>query len=172
MKYAILYYSETGNTEKLAQAIYESIDSDEKTIAEIDFDMDIPDADLYFIGFPVHRGSCSAKVIDCFEKIKSGKIALFATCGLQPNLKYKNKIKSAVTIWLSGDVKCIGFFLCNGKTSEKGHEELLKYFSDYQEEVDAMLTQGNMRPDAQDISELREYVSETIKIMDIVYGEI
>lgn len=172
MKYAVLYYSETGNTEMLAQAIYSSIDSYEKTIVEIDYDIDIPDADLYFIGFPVHRGSCSAKVIDCFEKIKGGKIALFATCGLQPNLKYKNKIRSAVTIWIPDDISCVGFFLCSGKTSQKGYEELLKYFSDYREEINAMVAQGNMRPDTQDILERRRFVSETIKIVGMTEEDV
>ena len=61
MKALVAYYSESGNTEKLAKAIYEGINVSDKEIASIS-DASAKDYDIIFIGFPVQASSVPGKV--------------------------------------------------------------------------------------------------------------
>ncbi|MBP3543848.1 MAG: hypothetical protein J6J86_06440 [Lachnospiraceae bacterium] len=51
MQYEVLFVSQTGNTEKLAKAIYESIPDGDKEIQRLTKDTPLDLAETYFIGF-------------------------------------------------------------------------------------------------------------------------
>ena len=91
MKYAVLYQSNTGNTKKIAEAIFDEINTEEKVLVDI-YDMShLPKADVYFVGFAVCNQSCSLSVMETLDSIEDSKVALFATCGFYPVEKYKDK---------------------------------------------------------------------------------
>lgn len=81
MKSVVIYYSETGNTEKVAKAIAVSLGADLKRIEEVKTD-DVSKYDLIFLGTPVH-GSAPAKIVRRFLKelpnLSSKKGAAFCT---------------------------------------------------------------------------------------------
>ena len=54
MKVLVSYMSKTGNTKKVAEAIFEEI-SDEKEIIPIDEVDSIEGFDIAFLGFPIHQ---------------------------------------------------------------------------------------------------------------------
>ena len=64
MKTQVLYKSRTGNTEKLAKAIFAAVPGSDKDIARLDGQTDYDMADIYFIGFWTDRGSASVEVLD------------------------------------------------------------------------------------------------------------
>ena len=64
MKTQVLDKSRTGNTEKLAKAIFEAIPGKNKDIAAFQGQTDYDMGDLYFIGFWTDRGSASMDVLD------------------------------------------------------------------------------------------------------------
>jgi len=64
MRSLVVYYSETGNTEKVAKAIARAVAGDVKRVEETKPD-ELVDYDLIFIGTPVH-GSGPAKKIENF----------------------------------------------------------------------------------------------------------
>jgi flavodoxin len=82
MKTLVTYYSEGGNTEKVAKAIYEALEATENEIAKISEEKNFDDYDVIFIGFPVHGSSVPAKAEKCLKRIPEGKmLALFGTHG-------------------------------------------------------------------------------------------
>ncbi len=70
MKILVTYYSETGNTKKVAEAIYEVADFD-KEIKPVQAIQDTSGYDIIFCGFPVHAHSVPQKVIE-FIKLLPG----------------------------------------------------------------------------------------------------
>ncbi len=82
MKILIAYLSESGNTEKLATAIFEGIEFSEKEIASIKDITGVEGYDVIFIGFPVQSHSAPVKVEAFAKTLPDGqKVAYFATHG-------------------------------------------------------------------------------------------
>ena len=80
MKVLVAYMSKTGNTKKVAKAIFEEI-SDEKeikTIGEVD---SIEGYDIAFLGFPIHKMGPDEKTAKLLKKhcINNRNIVLFIT---------------------------------------------------------------------------------------------
>lgn len=82
MKALVAYYSNTGNTEKLARGIYEGIEQAEKEILPIKKVKDVKDIDIIFCGFPVQSHSVPGEAEAFIKSIPIGKkLAFFATHG-------------------------------------------------------------------------------------------
>jgi len=81
MKSLVIYYSETGNTEKVAKTIAGAIAGEIKRVEETKLD-ELADCSLIFIGTPVH-GSRPAKKIENFldglPELSGKKAAAFCT---------------------------------------------------------------------------------------------
>ncbi|MGN0607200.1 MAG: flavodoxin family protein, partial [Oscillospiraceae bacterium] len=75
MKYAVIYLSETGNTEELAKNIYVSLPGNDKTITEAGKITELPEADFYFIGFPVKNRICGIEIMNILEQLGNVKVA-------------------------------------------------------------------------------------------------
>ncbi|MDZ4163496.1 MAG: flavodoxin family protein [Smithellaceae bacterium] len=81
MKALVTYYSKTGNTEKLARTIYETIDVDKeiKPLSEV---AEGGHYDIIFIGFPVQAHSVPVAAQGILNRLPAGQnIALFSTHG-------------------------------------------------------------------------------------------
>ena len=126
MKVLVTYYSETGNTEKLARAIYEGIARIEKEIIPLREDPKMENYDVIFCGFPVHASSVPPKVEPFLRRIPEGKnIALFATHGSMRGGQL------AITAFyyamsLSPKAKVLGTFGCQGKVKPDLIEKLMQ----------------------------------------------
>ncbi len=86
LDYLVLYQSGSGNTKKIAASIFSRLPGNSKDLIDIDTDKTIPEANVYFIGFCVHRGSCSLEVSDFLNDLSGKQIALFGTCGMGDSL--------------------------------------------------------------------------------------
>ena len=118
LDYLVLYQSETGNTKKIAAAIFSRLPGNSKDLIDLDAAKEIPEARTYFIGFCVHRGSCS--MADTRSRVLSGKnIALFATCGMGNSPDYYQAIEKNVSAWIENDNQYLGAFICQGKMPRK-----------------------------------------------------
>jgi len=80
MKALVAYLSKTGNTKKIAEAIFEEI-SDEKEIKPIDKVGSIEGYDIAFLGFPIHAMGPDKKTVELLEKhcVNGRNVALFIT---------------------------------------------------------------------------------------------
>jgi len=80
MKVLVTYMSKTGNTKKVAEAIFEEIHG-EKEIRPIDEVSSIEDYDISFLGFPIHQMGPDKKEVKLLEKhcINGRNVVLFIT---------------------------------------------------------------------------------------------
>lgn len=163
MKYAVLYVSETGNTKKVANEVYAAIDSSNKEIVDLKTEAQIPQADIYFVGFPIHQKNCGMKIVDTLEQIEEGKVALFATCGMKPTGKYQQKLEDSLSIWLSDEVEYLGMFLCQGKTTSKQKEYFYDANPEYREKISEMMEEGEAHPNEEDLEDAFHYAKDILQ---------
>lgn len=126
MKILVAYMSMTGNTRKIAHAIFDEI-REEKEIGELDKISSLKDHDFVFIGFPMIGYGPPEEVNAFLETHCQGKkIALFVTHGapeqstdLQPWLETCRKAAAGAEL--------IDMFNCQGELSQFIIDELLKH---------------------------------------------
>ena len=125
MKVLVAYMSSTGNTKKVAEAIYNEI-TGEKELKRIEDVQDIGIYNLSFLGFPTHQFGPDKKTKEFLEKqcTDGRKVALFVThCAPEdiPELtEWMAKFKQA-----AAGANLIGFFDCQGELA-KGVEMIMK----------------------------------------------
>ena len=82
MKTLVTYFSKTGNTRKVAEAIYQALDEGDKEIKPMQEVNSVSDYSLIFCGFPVHSHSVPVPAQNFLKKIPpESKAALFSTHG-------------------------------------------------------------------------------------------
>jgi flavodoxin len=139
MKVLVGYMSQTGNTKKVAEAIFSQIQAD-KEIKSLDQIQSLKGYDLAFIGFPL-QGFAPANDAKVFlEKHSAGKkLALFVTHatpeGYEELPGWLDKCREAAAAG-----KVVGFFDCQGELAEP-IAEMLKQSGDPK-----MVGFGEMRP--------------------------
>ena len=117
-KVMVGYMSQTGNTKKVAEAIYNTIQG-EKTIANLNQIENLEDYDVAFIGYPIVQEGPPASAINFIAQHGQGKkIALFITHGAGMNLPplqgWLQKCRDA-----AGDAELLGLFNCQGEVCQK-----------------------------------------------------
>jgi flavodoxin len=125
LKTLVAYESRTGNTKKIAEAIFEAVEG-EKSLIPIAEGPDCDEFSLIFIGFPVHSHSIPFRVETFLKNIPAGKkIALFSTHGtLTGSRLSREALEYAAT--LTSKAQLLGTFSCRGKVSLKALEALGK----------------------------------------------
>ncbi|OFX84015.1 MAG: hypothetical protein A2W99_03305 [Bacteroidetes bacterium GWF2_33_16] len=131
MKTLVTFYSQTGNTEKVAHSIFDVIDG-EKQLKTLDKVKNLDGYDLIFIGFPIYNFEPIDKAKDfLLNKIKGKNVILFITLSLTAAPKseltdnlYYTTVKNCKNYCSTGNL--LGFFDCPGELSAKTAEALLK----------------------------------------------
>jgi flavodoxin len=118
MKVLVAYMSKTGNTKKVAEAIFEEI-KDEKELKPIDEVDSIEGYDIAFLGFPIHKMGPDKKELILLEKhcVDGRNVVLFITHAapedsqdLPPMLdKFKQAARRA---------NVVGMFDCQGELAK------------------------------------------------------
>jgi flavodoxin I len=125
MKALVTYYSQTGNTEKLARAIYDAIHF-EKELLPIRDIKSTRGYDIIFVGFPVQAHSVPAAVHSFIKNLPEGQpIALFCTHG---SIRGGHLPKQAIehAIGLASRAKVLGTFGVRGRVDPKIIDSLMK----------------------------------------------
>ncbi len=114
MDYMVVYSSKTGNTKKIATEIFSALPGMSKDMQSLE-EYKGKDADTFFIGFWVDRGTCDMSVIEMMSRLHGKKVALFGTCGMGKGERYYKGIEQKVKVWIPDDCEYLGIFLCQGK---------------------------------------------------------
>lgn len=124
MKLLIAYYSLTGNTEKIARAIYDATENEARTLAKVDDVKDLDAPDLIFVGFPIQHHSVPGHAAKLVQRIPAGKsVAFFATHGcLRGGKLAVQGFYHAVS--LASKLHMLGTFGCQGKVNHHLMDEL------------------------------------------------
>ncbi len=154
MKTLVTYFSQTGNTEKVARAIYRAIEV-ERDIASIGEVKSPEEYDVVFCGFPVHSHSVPLPVQDFIKNLSPGKkLAIFATHGsLRGGELATTAIEHAVS--LASKLTLLGTFGCRGKVDPKILEALAKQPA-HKAWVE-MAQSAADHPDKADLEDAREF---------------
>jgi len=159
MKILVTYYSETDNTKKVAEAIYEVADFD-KEIKPVQTIQDTSGYDIIFCGFPVHAHSVPQKVLEFIKLLpEAQKIAFFSTHG---SLRGGQLPKQAFEHALSLAVKSVvlGHFSCRGQVNPKIIDALLKSPEHKAWGEEAQSALGH--PDENDLADAKTFAVEMI----------
>jgi flavodoxin len=118
MKSIVVYSSQTGNTKKLAEAVYSAL-GPEKMICKIEEAPDPSEFDLICIGFWLMAGKPDPKSQEYLRKvIKNQKLFLFATHGASATSRQaQNAMEEAIRLAPESDM--IGSFTCSGEVNPK-----------------------------------------------------
>jgi flavodoxin len=124
MKVLVAYHSISGNTKKVAEAIFKEIKADKelKALSEV---KDLKGYDLSFIGFPIHAYGPSNDAKAFLEKkVTSKDIALFITHSAPEDEPQVPKWIAACRIAASG-ANIVGVFDCQGALAQNVKDMML-----------------------------------------------
>jgi flavodoxin len=159
MKAFVTYYSQTGNTEKLARSIYDAIYID-KELLPVQQVATAKGYDIIFVGFPVQSNSVPAAVFPLFKKLPPGQnIALFCTHGsLRGGQLPKQALEHAIGI--APHAKVLGTFGCRGKVNPQVTDALMKLVEHRAWAEEALGAAGH--PDEADLADGKEFAREML----------
>jgi flavodoxin len=153
-KILVAYISWSGNTKKVADAIFETLDGD-ATIKSLDEVQSLEEFELIFVGFPVHSHSVPFRAEDFIKKIPAGKkIALFSTHGSLTGSRLSREALEHASI-LAPNSKILGTFTCRGKVSIQAMEVLSK--SPEHKAWVEMSASAQTHPDENDLEDARAF---------------
>ena len=161
MKVLVAYMSKTGNTKKVAEAIYGEISHD-KEIQRIEKVNDISPYDFFFIGFPMRQFGPDKKSKELIQKYCSSgkKVALFVTHGSPEDgedlPKWLDAFKQAAA---GGDL--VGMFDCQGQMSG-AVKFVLRMSRDPKHRMWAKMDGSQGKPDAPRLEKARAFARETM----------
>ena len=155
MKALVTYYSQTGNTKKVAQSVFGGIERVEKELVPMEEVQGLDGYDVVFCGFPVQAHSVPAAVEKFLKGIPEGAlVALFATHG---SLRGGELAVSAFyyAMSLASKAKIIGTFGCRGKVKYSLLEALMNKPEHKAWALEAQGAAGH--PDAADLEDAGEF---------------
>ncbi|MDY6916734.1 MAG: flavodoxin family protein [Chloroflexota bacterium] len=163
MRVLVSYFSQTGNTEKVAQAIHEEAsrteESELKKIGEVDLGS-LDDYDIVFVGSPTHVGDLSAAVKEFLAKMPKSprfKVAGFVThAGYEPE-DFHMCVPSFANAAKAKRIVLCGCFDCRGRLAPPIRPVVKenKGVSDEQWERD--MQELDAHPNAEDERTAREF---------------
>jgi flavodoxin len=162
MKALVVYYSETGNTKKLAHVIYDALvlDKDIKPVQEA---TNIKGYDIIFYGFPVQAHSVPVKAMSFLSHLPAGqKIVLFSTHGsLRGGTLPKQAFEHAISLALNA--KVLGHFGCRGQVKAEVLNALMKKPEHEAWAEEARSAAGH--PDEHDLADAQKFAVEMIGLI-------
>ncbi|MBM3293811.1 MAG: hypothetical protein FJY82_04715 [Candidatus Aminicenantes bacterium] len=156
-KTLVAYYSLTGNTRRVAEAVHEALSGD-KDILPLDEVEDLDGYRLVFIGFPVHAHSLPFKVERFITSVKPGaKIALFCTHGSLPGHRLSREALEYAVV-LAAKARILGTFCVRGRISLEALDILAR--SPEHREWTEMAPSAEGHPDTSDLEEARAFARQ------------
>lgn len=160
MNILVAYLTETGNTRKVAEAIFSAIRHTRKKLLPIDQADDLDGYDLIFLGFPIHHHAVPAKVVHFLQRMPKGKkLAFFATHGsLRGGEKAISAFYSALS--LAQGQTILGTFGCRGQVPFRLLDEWME--SPHHRAWAREAQSANGHPDESEIEDARKF-AETMQ---------
>jgi flavodoxin len=171
MKVLVTYFTQTGNTEKIAKAIQgEASKGGHKTELKKLGDLK-PDStaqyDVVFIGTPIHGGNLAGPATDLLTQLpKSAKFKLagFVTHSAPAYRQedFERGIASFETTAKEKGIKLAGCFECQGKLDPALHPMVKQIKNLPDQEFESMIAEGNKHPNAEDEKKASEFARKVL----------
>ena len=165
MKSMVVFSSRTGNTKKVAQAVFEAL-PDPKHIFTVEEDPAVDRYDLIVLGYWVDKGTADAKARAFFEKVKDRNVALFGTLGAYPDSDHAKNCTENVRELLKAN-HILGDFLCQGRVDPKLVKMMAEKLKDdphhaMTPERKTRLKEAEKHPDDKDLSDARAFILSVV----------
>ena len=170
MKVLVTYFSQSGNTEKIAKAICEQAaqnhEADLKALSDIK-----PEAaanyDVIFLGSPLHSGALAKSVQECLQVIPATpgqKLAGFIThfAPAYPEQDMAGFAQPIKTTCEEKGMEYMGCFDCQGFLAESLHEAVQKKLNQSDEQWSGMVKQMTGHPDKTDEDNAGAFVRKVL----------
>lgn len=166
MKHLVIYSSETGNTEKLANTIGESLATN-FDIAHVNMAPEPYSYDVLFVGYRLNKGSIDDNLKKYLNSIQGKKIFIFGTMGAKPSSPYGNLIKKNIQKLFEQNNTVIGHFLCQGQISNEIMDKWFNLLEKTPDDLHALKQLENYKsalshPDENDMLELRNLLVQSL----------
>lgn len=170
MKVLVTYFSQTGNTEKIARAICEEAaqanEAVVKKLEEITPD-EVAEYDFIFIGSPLHSGSLAEPVKECLGVLKatsSQKLAGFIThmAPAYPDQDMDGFTEPLKAACKEKGIEYKGCFDCQGFLAEAMHGPVQKKLNMTDEQWAGMVEQMTGRPNEKDVANAKACAREVL----------
>ena len=157
----VTYFTLTGNTKLVAEAIYEALPG-EKEIRPMAEAGDLSPFGLIFAGFPVHSHSAPYRAEIFLKSIPAGKkVALFSTHGSVTGSRLSKEALEHASVLIS-TARLLGTYSCRGKVSMQALEVLMR--SPEHEAWADMAASAATHPDAHDLEEARDFAGRIVTL--------
>ena len=170
MKVLVAYFSQTGNTEKIAKGIYEEAsqahDAELKKLEDVGAG-DVAEYDFIFIGSPLHASNLAEPVKTFLSGIQAGsgqKIAGFITHAAtaypeQDMERFTEPIKTACN---EKGMEYKGCFDCQGFLSEALHEMVKTNQNLTDEQWEERVKQMTGHPNEEDVANAKAFAKDML----------
>ena len=163
MKILVSYFSNTGNTEKIAKSIVKGLETETVELLKIE-DADpstLKNYDLVVLGSGIYAGKLNKKVIDFMKQVTEypPKFAFFNTH--QSATSYQKAFKRIRSKLEENESKVIGEFDCVGENIGMPKETILgmleKLPPEEKKRQEAILAKTEGHPDVQDLENAKAF---------------
>ena len=152
LKYQVVYASRTGNTQKVAAKIFETLPGTSKDIQKVEEAG--KEADVYFVGFWNDKGTCSGSIMDYLSDLHGSR-------------EYFDQVAHRVEALIPDDNEYLGAFLCCGKMPG----QVLERYKMMQEMEDSprirkmiqVYEEGMLHPDETDLDRAARFTREVLE---------
>ncbi|MGL5693604.1 MAG: flavodoxin family protein BilS [Peptostreptococcaceae bacterium] len=160
MKYSVVVSSNTGNTNRLGDAIKE-------IMVKYNECENFGDEEVIFVGFWTDKGSCIKEFGEFLSSIENKKIFLFGTAGFGGSDEYFEQILDRVKKHIKKSNTIIGTFMCQGKmpiSVKERYENMLSQNpnNDKAKELIINFDKALNHPNEEDLKELEKRVLESL----------
>jgi flavodoxin len=161
MKVLVTYYSQTGNTKKVAEAIFEAVEGD-KEIKELGAVDSLEGYDLTFVGFPMQAFGPAKQASEfLLNHCKGRKIAMFCTHGVTQDFE-------ELPGWLencrqaAAGSEIVGLFDCQGEVADFLLDAAAKSDDPLMQKLAGAGASGKGQPDDNQLDRARSFAREMI----------
>jgi flavodoxin len=163
MKTLVAYFTQTGNTKKVAEVIYEEIPG-EKDIKALDKLEDLEGYDLIFYGFPIQAMSPAKDAGEFLAAKGAGKkIVLFITHGAPEDAeRVKPWLENAREFVSKVGAELVGLFDCQGEASQEIVDFLLNSDNPEYQQYGREAAEAKGLPDEARLERARAFANEMI----------
>lgn len=119
MKIQIIYSSRSGCTRKLAEAIFEGIEAEKKTIHDVADGVPVLDGDIILFGYWAMMGAPDEQMQRVMASAKGKAVGVFCTLGYYSESSYARRVLDAGLNLVKNDNTIIGSYVSNGAVSDE-----------------------------------------------------
>ena len=124
MKYEVVYISQSGNTEKLAHGIADSLPHRDTFVTDLSCEEITGKADVYLVGFGMKNEAIPLKIMDVLETLEGKTILFFVTASIKPTEAHVKEVERKLDPFMPSICDYKGLYLCPGQVSEVTLEKL------------------------------------------------